>query len=112
MDKQKPLGSNPEEVKSELARRAELISTRLKRTIEFANKLGKRGRQLKEAAEYYIAKSFWLNWRTIAALTGPSMDYLTPLDGRIMSFREFITEWVGAQFKRQLEDYGIELPWY
>jgi toluene monooxygenase system protein A len=96
----------------ELERQAGRISARLRRTVEYAKRLGKGGSALKEAAEFYIAKSYWLNWRAIAALTGASMDYLTPLDGRIMSFREFIVEWVGAQFKRQLEDYGIELPWF
>ena len=108
----KSLGETREQVREALAEQRKLISTRLLKTVEFATKIRERGRQYKEAAEYYIAKSFWLNWRAIAALTGPSMDYLTPLDGRIMSFKEFMREWVGAQFKRQLEDYGIELPWY
>lgn len=106
------MGSSQDTAKEELAKKAANISARLRKSVEFARKIKSEGSKYKEAAEFYIAKSYWLNWRAIAALTGPSMDYLTPLDGRVMSFREFIVEWVGAQFKRQLEDYGIELPWY
>jgi len=95
-------------------RRAHEISSKLRRTVEFAVKLAKEGKNesLIEAVEFYLAKSYWLNWRIIALLTGVSMDYLTPLDSRVMSFKEFMREWIGAQFIRQLNDYGIEKPWY
>lgn len=105
-------GSNPKEVVANLQREAASISTRLRHTIEFAKKLGRDAPKYKEAAEYYIARGFWLSWRRMGILAGLSLDYRTPLEGRVISFGEFMREWIGVQFKRQLADYGIELPWF
>ncbi|MCK2239043.1 MULTISPECIES: toluene monooxygenase [unclassified Crossiella] len=63
-------------------------------------------------AERLIHKMFWLAARAFAALTGPVMDYYSPLDSRTHCYREFIEEWVVGQYKRSLADYGIGTPWY
>ena len=46
--------------------------------------------------------SFWRNWRAFAPLTGLAMDYYTPLERREHSFKEFMYEWVIAQFARRV----------
>jgi toluene monooxygenase system protein A len=40
------------------------------------------------------------------------MDYLTPLERRTASFKEFMEEWVIDQFLRSLEEMGLRRPWY
>jgi toluene monooxygenase system protein A len=40
------------------------------------------------------------------------MDYYTPLEARKQSFKEFMLEWIVAQFERQLLDMGLDKPWY
>ena len=66
----------------------------------------------KELAQNLIDVSFWRAWHLFATLTGPSMDYWTPLEHRTMSFKEFMEEWIIRQFMDQLEDIGLEKPWY
>jgi toluene monooxygenase system protein A len=56
--------------------------------------------------------AFWRNWRAFAPLTGLAMDYYTPLERREHSFKEFMLEWVVAQFDRTIADLGLERPWY
>jgi toluene monooxygenase system protein A len=65
-----------------------------------------------QRAQWLIDKNFWLNARLFAILTGPSMDYYTPLEGRELSYKEFMQEWIVDQFVASLEDYGLEKPWY
>jgi toluene monooxygenase system protein A len=55
---------------------------------------------------------FWRGWRAFALLTGPSMDYHTPLAHRRLSFKEFMLEWIIQQFIDQVRDLGLERPWY
>jgi len=96
-----------------LSKKASQIVEKYSKLIEYALRLGdEQGKKYYEAAKFYIEKSFWLNWRAFGALTGTSLDYFTPLEGRIVSFKEFMLEWVGAQFIRILDDYGMERPWY
>jgi toluene monooxygenase system protein A len=40
------------------------------------------------------------------------MDYYTPLEHRKQSFKEFMQEWIVAQFERALLDIGLDRPWY
>ena len=40
-------------------------------------------------------------WRIFCILTGPSMDYNTPLEHRKQSFKEFMQEWIVGQFERR-----------
>ena len=63
-------------------------------------------------AQWVVDKSFWGSARAFAALTGPAMDYYTPLEHRKQSYREFMEEWVIDQFVRTIEDYGLKKPWY
>lgn len=63
-------------------------------------------------AQWTIDKFFWLSSRAFAALTGPSMDYNTPVEHRKMSYKEFMEEWIIDQFIRTIEDYGLRKPWY
>jgi len=65
-----------------------------------------------EHAQYLVDKAFWRCWRLFGVLTGPAMDYYTPLENRRMSFKEFMEEWVVDQFQRSVEDHGLKLPWY
>lgn len=66
----------------------------------------------KGKAQYLIDKMFWRSWRIFALLTGLSMDYYTPLEHRRMSFKEFMQEWIVTQFVENLEDHGLQKPWY
>jgi Toluene-4-monooxygenase system protein B (TmoB) len=50
--------------------------------------------------------------RLFSVLTGPGMDYYTPLPMRRQSYAEFMQEWVAGQFVDQLDDYGLKKPWY
>lgn len=62
--------------------------------------------------QYLLDKWFWRNWQLFAVVTGFSMDYLTPLEQRTASFKEFIEEWVIDQYLSTLEQYGLKRPWY
>src|SRR5215468_1675183 len=63
-------------------------------------------------AQWVVDKTFWASARALAALTGTSMDYYTPLEHRKQSYREFMEEWIIDQFIRTLEHYGLRKPWY
>ncbi len=63
-------------------------------------------------AQWVVDKSFWGSARAFAALTGPAMDYYTPLEHRKQSYREFMEEWIIDQFIHTIEDYGLKKPWY
>jgi toluene monooxygenase system protein A len=63
-------------------------------------------------AQWVVDKMFWLSARVFAVLTGPAMDYYTPLDHRKQSYKEFMQEWIISQFIRTLQDYGLKKPWY
>lgn len=63
-------------------------------------------------AQWVVDKAFWASARGLSALTGPSMDYYTPLEHRKQSYREFMEEWIIDQFVRTLEDHGLKRPWY
>jgi toluene monooxygenase system protein A len=63
-------------------------------------------------AQWVLDKSFWLTARLFAILTGPSMDYYTPLAHRRQSYKEFMEEWVISQYMRTLQEYGLKKPWY
>ena len=66
----------------------------------------------KAYAQYLLDKWFWRSWLLFAIVTGFSMDYLTPVESRTQSFKEFMEEWVLDQFLRSLDEYGLERPWY
>jgi toluene monooxygenase system protein A len=59
-----------------------------------------------------VDKWFWRNWRLFSILTGFSTDYLTALDQRPYSFKEFMEEWIIDQFLRTLDEFGLQKPWY
>lgn len=63
-------------------------------------------------AQYLIDKWFWRSWLFFAVVTGFAMDYLTPLNDRTVSFKEFVEEWVIDQFLAALADVGLQKPWY
>jgi toluene monooxygenase system protein A len=63
-------------------------------------------------AQWTVDKTFWLTARLFAILTGPAMDYYTPLEHRRQSYKEFMQEWVIDQFVRTIADYGLKKPWY
>ena len=63
-------------------------------------------------AQWIIDKTFWVSARLFSILTGPGMDYYTPLPMRKQSYKEFMQEWIGGQFLDQLRDYGLKKPWY
>lgn len=63
-------------------------------------------------AQWTVDKFFWLSARAFSALTGPSMDYNTPVEHRKQSYREFMEEWIIDQFVRTIQDYGLKKPWY
>jgi toluene monooxygenase system protein A len=63
-------------------------------------------------AQWIIDKTFWVSARLFAVLTGPGMDYYTPLPMRRQSYSEFMQEWIAGQFVDQLDDYGLKKPWY
>lgn len=66
----------------------------------------------KDQAQRAVDIAFWRNWRLFVVLTGPAMDYFTPLEKRHQSFKEFINEFIVVQFERALEDLGLDKPWY
>src|SRR5437588_335943 len=63
-------------------------------------------------AQWMIDKTFWISARLFSILTGPGMDYYTPLEHRKQSYKEFMEEWIVAEFLRLIEDYGLKKPWY
>src|SRR5690606_19671081 len=70
---------------------------------------------VQEAPEYaqaLVDKWFWRTWLFFAVVTGFAMDYLTPLEKRTQSFKEFVDEWILDQFQRVLQQYGLKRPWY
>ena len=66
----------------------------------------------KEMAEKLVYLGIARAWRIFGVLTGPAMDYYTPLSHRKQSFKEFMQEWIVGQFERSLIDLGLSLPWY
>ncbi|MGH8595845.1 MAG: YHS domain-containing protein [Gammaproteobacteria bacterium] len=66
----------------------------------------------KELAQQIVDISFWRQWRLFFTLTGPAIDYITPLAARGKSFKEFVNEFVITQFETALADLGLERPWY
>jgi toluene monooxygenase system protein A len=66
----------------------------------------------KAEAQKLIDVAFWRSWRLFAILTGPLMDYYTPLAHRKQSFKEFMQEWIVQQFERSIVDLGLSRPWY
>ncbi len=72
--------------------------------------LVKNGR--KEEAQRRLDVAFWRSWRLFSILTGPIMDYYTPLEHRKLSFKEFMLEWIVVQFERAILDLGLDKPWY
>jgi Methane/Phenol/Toluene Hydroxylase./YHS domain. len=65
-----------------------------------------------QRAQRILDVAFWRSTRLFQLLTGPAMDYYTPLAQRKMSFKEFMLEWVVNHHERILEDYGLKKPWY
>ena len=65
-----------------------------------------------ERAQKALDVAFWRSTRLFQTLTGPAMDYYTPLEQRKMSFKEFMLEWIVNHHERILEDYGLKKPWY
>ena len=63
-------------------------------------------------AQWVVDKAFWGSARAFSALTGPAMDYYTPLEHRKQSYREFMEEWIIDQFIHTIEQYGLKKPWY
>jgi toluene monooxygenase system protein A len=65
-----------------------------------------------EYAQYLLDKWFWRSWLFFSVLTGFTMDYLTPVEQRRRSFKEFMEEWVVDQYLRSLDRFGLKKPWY
>jgi 1,2-phenylacetyl-CoA epoxidase catalytic subunit len=65
-----------------------------------------------QRAQTILDVAFWRSTRLFQTLTGPAMDYYTPLAQRKMSFKEFMLEWIVNHHERILMDYGLEKPWY
>jgi toluene monooxygenase system protein A len=63
-------------------------------------------------AQALVDKWFWRSWLFFAVVTGFAMDYLTPLEHRQQSFKEFVEEWIIEQFLIQLDEHGLSRPWY
>ncbi|QFS94729.1 Toluene-4-monooxygenase system protein A (plasmid) [Mycobacterium sp. THAF192] len=66
----------------------------------------------KAEVQQVVDVAFWRVWRTFALLTGVPMDYWFPLEKRDQSFKEYMREFVAVQFAEQLQDAGLDLPWY
>ncbi|SEP88432.1 toluene 4-monooxygenase protein A [Solimonas aquatica] len=66
----------------------------------------------KAEAQRMVDSAVWRAWKLFSVLTGPTMDYYTPLEHRKQSFKEFMQEWIVAQFERSLLDLGLDKPWY
>lgn len=68
--------------------------------------------QDREYAQYLLDKWFWRSWLLIAVVTGFTMDYLTPVEKRSYSFKEFMEEWILTHFLSNLKEFGLKKPWY
>lgn len=90
-------------IQSDEARHAQLGTP----TIEIMLRNGK-----KKEAQQALDVAFWRMWRLFAITVGIPMDYYIPLDQRHMSFKEFMHEWIIRQYDRQVQDLGLEQPWY
>lgn len=66
----------------------------------------------KAEAQQRIDVAIWRSWKLFSVLTGPAMDYYTPLAHRKQSFKEFMHEWIVGQFERSLREIGLDQPWY
>ena len=66
----------------------------------------------KDEAQKLIDIAFWRSWKLFSVLTGPIMDYYTPLEHRKQSFKEFMEEWIVSQFERSILELGLDKPWY
>jgi len=66
----------------------------------------------KAEAQKMIDIGIWRAWKLFSVLTGPMMDYYTPLEHRKQSFKEFMEEWIVTQFERSLLDLGLDKPWF
>jgi toluene monooxygenase system protein A len=66
----------------------------------------------REYTQYLLDKMWWRSWRIFLATTGTAMEYLTPIDARIRSFKEFMQEWIVEQFVKNLEEFELDLPWF
>jgi toluene monooxygenase system protein A len=66
----------------------------------------------KDYVQFLMDKMWWRSWRILLATTGTAMDYLTPVAARSRSFQEFVEEWVVDQYRRNLEEFNLELPWF
>jgi toluene monooxygenase system protein A len=89
-------------IQSDEARHAQIGRPVLAKVIEHDRAL----------AQYLVDKWFWRSWQLFAVVTGFAMDYLTPLESRTLSFKEFVEEWVIEQYLRSLDEVGLERPWY
>ena len=65
-----------------------------------------------QRAQTALDVAFWRSTRLFQTLTGPAMDYYTPLEQRKTSFKDFMLEWIVNHHERILEDYGLKKPWY
>jgi len=66
----------------------------------------------KAEAQKMVDISVWRAWKLFSILTGPVMDYYTPLEHRKQSFKEFMQEWIVGQFERSLLELGLDKPWF
>lgn len=66
----------------------------------------------KAEAQKKVDIAFWRSWKLFSVLTGPILDYYTPLEHREQSFKEFMHEWIVGQFLRSINELGLDKPWY
>lgn len=66
----------------------------------------------RDYAQRLLNKWLWRCFPLFAVATGFTLDYLTPLDKRTLSFKEFMQEWVLTQFADSLARFGLERPPY
>ena len=90
-------------IQSDEARHAQLGTP----TIEIMIRNGR-----KKEAQQAMDIALWRVWRLFSITVGIPMDYYIPLEQRHMSFKEFMHEWVINQWERQVQDLGLERPWY
>jgi len=65
-----------------------------------------------DEAQQLIDVAIWRSWKLFSVLSGPVIDYYTPVEARKQSFKEFMLEFIVSQFERQLLDLGLAKPWY
>ena len=90
-------------IQSDEARHAQLGTP----TIEIMIRNGR-----KKEAQQAMDIALWRVWRLFSITVGIPMDYYIPLEQRHNSFKEFMHEWVINQWERQVQDLGLERPWY